>query len=180
MKWARKVAASSARPSGQSREACQGTGLMSTVTVSGSSGAGGGSREVRTEEQAPHEVTQWAGSRPQGTEGCCMQKTQQQQPPPPTHTQDLAQCASCRGRRSGLGLAWPTWPCASRPLPHRAPLSPALPLSPAFSSPNTVHSLLPRGLCTGHAGPPSCASLPCWLLLILDLPAQTASLHKGP
>lgn len=60
---------------------------------------------MRTEEGVPHEVTQWAVSRPQGTEGCFIQKTQQQRAPTPdTHTQwAWHSCASCRRKAVGQG-----------------------------------------------------------------------------
>lgn len=123
-------------------------------------GAGGGPREVRTEEEVPHEVTQWAVSRPQGTEGCFIQKTQHNDPPPPTHThRGLAQVCVLQAEAVWAG-GWPG-PCGpgrAGPRPTAHLHSPALPLGPPFSSPNTVHSLLPQGLCTGHAGPPTCAS----------------------
>lgn len=124
-------------------------------------GAGGGPREVRTEEEVPHEVTQWAVSRPQGTEGCFIQKTQQQRPPTPdTHAQwAWHRCASCRRKAVWAG-GWPgpRDPGRAGPCPTAHLHSPALPLGPPFSSPNTVHSLVPRDLCTGHTGPPTCAS----------------------
>lgn len=115
MKWARKVAAFSARSSGQSREACQGTGLtcekclVSTVTVSGSSGSRRWARGVRTEEEVPLWSLSGQCHVCRGQRAASSRRHNSNDPPPPTHMHSGPGTAVCPagGRQSGqeAGLA---------------------------------------------------------------------------
>lgn len=150
MKWARKVVAFSTRPSGQSREACQGTGLtcekclVSTVTVSGSSGSrrwATGSEDGGGSASRGHSVGSVTSA---GDRGLLHPEDTTATTPHPRHTctVGLAQLCVLQAEGSlGRRLAWPMRPWASWPLPHSAPSlsSPASQSSFQFAQ----HSPLP-------------------------------------
>lgn len=188
MKWARKVAAFSARSSGQSREACQGIGLtcekclMWTATVSGSSGSrrwATGSEDGGGSASRGHSVGSVTSAGDRGL--LHPEDTTATTPPPPTHTHSGPGTGvrPAGGRQSGQGaglahaaLGEPA-PAPQRTFTLQSCLSALLSVPPTQSTPSC-----PGTFAQATQGPPLVPHL--LALIILDLPAQTATPHKGP